>query len=372
VRGPASAAEASREESEERPRRRLSAPAAVACALALACMAFVLVRERAPHAPPTGTGDVVVPVRAEPTPVRAEPAPVVRAAAASVSDAGVSDAGGHAHGRQRARAGGARGARGSREKSGAGARVRGAVGGAEPKVDVAFYTQYQKDVIEQKLPYPIIKGFFNQTLEWFGAGERASSAAEGVWVTQETQTEEFRRRQRWLDGGAGNCGVLRALRERGVDAMGAELSDIHASPCAPFAREGLCVQSPLHELPFPDRTFDVVFSTEVLEHVPPALANASVRELVRVSRRHVFTTISLRPSALDKEAIRKGLPPKVHLTVRPREFWEELFRGAGCRFHARAFEAFQRYDPKTAQAISPHFFPFVCHEDPPPVWHKQH
>ena len=86
-----------------------------------------------------------------------------------------------------------------------------------------------------------------------------------------------------------------------------ELSDVKETTCAPLWRRGLVKQGPLHAIPFPSRAFDVVFSTEVLEHVPPELAQASVGELVRCAKRHVLATISLRPSALDVP----GKPPKV-------------------------------------------------------------
>jgi hypothetical protein len=94
--------------------------------------------------------------------------------------------------------------------------------------------------------------------------------------------------------------------------VGVELSDIQETTCAPLWRRGLVKQGPLHAIPFPSRAFDLVFSTEVLEHVPPELAQKSVDELVRCAKQHVLATISLRPSALDVP----GKPPKVRIRVR--------------------------------------------------------
>ncbi|NIU60939.1 MAG: methyltransferase domain-containing protein, partial [Pseudomonas stutzeri] len=48
------------------------------------------------------------------------------------------------------------------------------------------------------------------------------------------------------------------------------------------ARAAGVVQAPGERLPFPDATFDVVFSHEVLEHV--ADDRACVAEMVRVTR----------------------------------------------------------------------------------------
>ncbi len=43
------------------------------------------------------------------------------------------------------------------------------------------------------------------------------------------------------------------------------------------------------------RSFDLVFSADVLEHVNEDEAERVVAELVRVSRRHLFLSISLKP-----------------------------------------------------------------------------
>ena len=43
------------------------------------------------------------------------------------------------------------------------------------------------------------------------------------------------------------------------------------------------------------RSFDLVFSADVLEHVHEDEAERVIAELVRVSRRHLFLSISLKP-----------------------------------------------------------------------------
>uniref|UniRef100_A0A061S1W0 Methyltransferase type 11 domain-containing protein n=1 Tax=Tetraselmis sp. GSL018 TaxID=582737 RepID=A0A061S1W0_9CHLO len=148
---------------------------------------------------------------------------------------------------------------------------------------------------------------------------------------------------------------MEAAIKAGRRVRGVELSDVSQTTCRELHRQGLVQQGPLHKIPFPNSTFDLVFTSEVLEHVPPALAEASVRELVRVARRDVFATISLRPSALD----RPGRPPKVHLCVRTRDWWERLFERAGCARNEDAFRRFQQYD-KAGRPISPHFFIYTC------------
>lgn len=51
----------------------------------------------------------------------------------------------------------------------------------------------------------------------------------------------------------------------------------------------------LTNLPYANSTFDLVFSADVLEHIHEDEAEAVVKELVRVSRRHLFLSISLKP-----------------------------------------------------------------------------
>jgi ubiquinone/menaquinone biosynthesis C-methylase UbiE len=51
----------------------------------------------------------------------------------------------------------------------------------------------------------------------------------------------------------------------------------------------------LTNLPYANNTFDLVFSADVLEHIHEGEADAVVQELVRVSRRHLFLSISLKP-----------------------------------------------------------------------------
>jgi len=54
--------------------------------------------------------------------------------------------------------------------------------------------------------------------------------------------------------------------------------------------------------------------------------------------------------------------PQVHLTVRPREWWEERFRAAGCVRDEDTFRALQTYEADGVTEQSPRIFPFICHE----------
>ncbi len=81
---------------------------------------------------------------------------------------------------------------------------------------------------------------------------------------------------RILDVGCGTLG-LRA-QEPDLDITGVDVVDRPTYP-GPFVRADATAR-----LPFPDDAFDLVYSSSVVEHIPPALRPAFSRELRRVGR----------------------------------------------------------------------------------------
>lgn len=114
-----------------------------------------------------------------------------------------------------------------------------------------------------------------------------------------------------LDAGCGPGGFLRELRPPKGTAVGFDAS-IEA------ARRALTVGYPvfvasLHEIPLQNDSFDLVFCSDVLEHVLPEDAEQAARELVRVARHFVVATINL------------DNPYEYHPTIWPRERWVTAF-----------------------------------------------
>ena len=98
--------------------------------------------------------------------------------------------------------------------------------------------------------------------------------------------------------------------------------------CAQLARQGKVFSTGLNEIPFPDRHFDLVWSSEVFEHVPTNLINQSVAEVVRVAKRDMFFSIAMKRSGFDPDPPAK---PKIHISVLPRTWWNAIFAVYGCR-----------------------------------------
>jgi ubiquinone/menaquinone biosynthesis C-methylase UbiE len=75
----------------------------------------------------------------------------------------------------------------------------------------------------------------------------------------------------------------------------------------------------LTNLPYEDNSFDLVFSSDVLEHIHPEEADIVISELIRVSRRHVFMSISLKARA--PPALALGKPQPGHGTPNTAARW---------------------------------------------------
>jgi len=70
----------------------------------------------------------------------------------------------------------------------------------------------------------------------------------------------------------------------------------------------------------PDKRFDLVICTDVLEHVHPDDTQLVVDRLVRYTRRHLFCCIALTPA---KKTFSDGT--NLHINLKTKEEWEKLF-----------------------------------------------
>lgn len=88
--------------------------------------------------------------------------------------------------------------------------------------------------------------------------------------------------RRLLEVGCGTGGFHLAARGAGADAWGVDASAEAVALAAARAGAGRLLEAAAEALPFPDRSFDLVYCYSTLEHV--ADAAGAVRELVRVLR----------------------------------------------------------------------------------------
>jgi len=113
-----------------------------------------------------------------------------------------------------------------------------------------------------------------------------------------------------LDVGCGTGQCVAFLRERGLDAWGTDFSEdaFNNSIVQDFQ-----IIAPANELPFADKSFDVVVSSDFFEHIKEEEIDAVYREMLRVGKK-VYARICFKEE------------PPYHLTVKPKEWWSERLK----------------------------------------------
>ncbi len=133
-----------------------------------------------------------------------------------------------------------------------------------------------------------------------------------------------------LDVGCGEGYVAAELAARGASVELVDIVDARRMRGQPFRLfDGL-------DLPFPDRTFDVVMLNFVLHHVPDDRKMHLLREAARVSRDKVFILEDTPNNAFDRlmnrrhgESYRVKIGSRAPFGFLTRREWEWLFRGLG-------------------------------------------
>lgn len=140
-----------------------------------------------------------------------------------------------------------------------------------------------------------------------------------------------------LDFGCGNGYAVMRMREEGEEWLGLEFSET-------------AFQKYLHGPPFyvgttdqfEDRQFDMVYSTEVLEHIPEDVTDEVIAGICRVAAKYLFLTISLRPSSDNN---------RYHCTLRPRAWWEAKFTAHGFQVDRPVIDLYQKVTWKSTRQI---------------------
>ncbi len=117
-----------------------------------------------------------------------------------------------------------------------------------------------------------------------------------------------------LDAGCAMGFLVEALRQRGVETWGVDVSEYAISQVHESVSEYCQVGSLADPLP---RRYDLIVSIEVLEHIPPAEANAAVANLCAATDRILLSTTP------------DDYAEATHLNVQPPEAWSAALAGEG-------------------------------------------
>ena len=88
--------------------------------------------------------------------------------------------------------------------------------------------------------------------------------------------------------------------------------------------------------------YDLIYSTEVMEHIPEELIDFYIDLFYRIANKYIFMTISLRPSSNNNA---------YHCTLKPRDWWEKKFREHGFIVDYDVVKHCQKKSNKTSKEI---------------------
>lgn len=140
-----------------------------------------------------------------------------------------------------------------------------------------------------------------------------------------------------LDFGCGNGYAVKQMRARGADWVGLEYSQTAFDKY--LRQPGFFVGDTTQ---FADGQFDMVYSTEVLEHIPESQVDQVIAGICRVAQKYLFLTISLRPSSDNN---------RYHCTLRPRHWWEGKFCRHGFHVDQPVIDLYQQRTLKSTRKI---------------------
>lgn len=130
-----------------------------------------------------------------------------------------------------------------------------------------------------------------------------------------------------LEVGCNRGDNLPAFRDREV--TGAEPNDYARH----LAKEQgwFVVDAPANNLPFPNESFDLVFTVGVLIHIPPEQLDQSLHEIHRVSKRYVLSVEydSPKVESLDYRGVRAGIWKRPYRLEYQRRFPDLIPVGVG-------------------------------------------
>lgn len=119
----------------------------------------------------------------------------------------------------------------------------------------------------------------------------------------------------FLDAGCGMGYIIKNLLAKGYKCKGIEISRYAISHyLLSLYKRKLIFYAELKKLPFKNNEFDLVFCSDVMEHILSFDIKGSLKELARVTKKYLVFTINL------------DHPCKYHPTILSRQAWERLIR----------------------------------------------
>jgi len=157
---------------------------------------------------------------------------------------------------------------------------------------------------------------------------------EGCWPVAEAWKEIFNPKN-LLDVGCGRGCFVKAARDYGIEAYGFDFSKFAVeNPMPGCKKEWLILHDATKPWPWDDESFDMVVALDFWEHIYIDDIEFVYSEMYRVCRKWMFFEIAIVDGYERGYILKKGEPVPIeleanavsgHVTVQPREFWEDFF-----------------------------------------------
>jgi ubiquinone/menaquinone biosynthesis C-methylase UbiE len=148
----------------------------------------------------------------------------------------------------------------------------------------------------------------------------------------------------FIDFGCGNCKVLEYLTKKNIFKRKNGI-DISSSIINSNNKNYTLNVSSIDNTKFKNDEFIIGFSSDVLEHIEEKYIDNSLKEMSRVCSKYLFLSISPK-KAKHINPLNKN--ENLHLTVKPKEWWEKKLSNYGTvkrlePFYQRPFNTSLRY-----------------------------
>ena len=145
--------------------------------------------------------------------------------------------------------------------------------------------------------------------------EGAEGRSRTAPIILDELSKKLDKEMRILDLGCGDGFITFSLIDKGFEyTQGVDITLEGVNTYQP----DVFAEAPLDTLPYNNKEFDFTFSVDVLEHIPPELVEATIREILRVTKTKTYHCIATFPDN------RRGY--SFHPSCHPITWWAEQFK----------------------------------------------